>query len=108
MMPDLDGLEVLRRIRLGYSSDSLPVIIVSGKGQSADIVKAFDLGANDYIVKPVDFAVALARLKTQVERKRASEALASANSELMQSNQRLRNEILLLRRTCHGCERPEA
>ena len=95
MMPDLDGFEVLRRIRRGYSSDSLPVIVVSGKSQSADIVLAFDLGANDYIVKPIDFAVALARVKAQVERKRASEAMASSNSELMQLNKRLRNEILL-------------
>jgi DNA-binding response OmpR family regulator len=106
MMPDLDGLEVLRRIRLGYSSDSLPVIMVSGKTQSADIVEAFDLGANDYIVKPIDFAVALARVKAQVERKRAREALASANSELMQSTERLRNEILLIHRTCMAAKHP--
>ena len=106
MMPDLDGFEVLRRIRLGYSSDSLPVIMVSGKSQSADIVEAFDLGANDYIVKPVDFAVTLARVKAQVERKRASDALASANSELMQSSERLTNEILLLHRTCMAAKHP--
>jgi DNA-binding response OmpR family regulator len=106
IMPDLDGLEVLRRIRLGYSSDSLPVIMVSGKTQSADIVEAFDLGANDYIVKPIDFAVAVARVRAQVERKRASQALASANSELMQSTERLRNKILLLHRTCMAAKHP--
>src|ERR1039458_3259956 len=68
MMPDMSGLEVLRRIRLKHSPDSLPVIMVTGNNQSADIVEALEMGANDYVAKPIDFAVALARVNAQVER----------------------------------------
>src|SRR4029077_13931963 len=51
------------------------VIMVTAKNQSEDIVKALDLGANDYLTKPVDFPVALARIATQLSLKRAHEAL---------------------------------
>jgi len=49
--------------------------MVTAKNQSEDIVKALDLGANDYLTKPVDFPVALARIATQLSHKRAQEAL---------------------------------
>jgi diguanylate cyclase (GGDEF)-like protein len=93
-MPDLDGLEVLRRIRVLHSPDTLPVIMVTAHSQSTDIVEALELGANDYVTKPIDFAVALARVKGQVERKRAKDGLALANTELMRMNEQLRDEIV--------------
>src|SRR5438045_4483593 len=49
--------------------------MVTAKNQSEDIVKALDLGANDYLTKPIDFPVALARIGTQLSHKRAQEAL---------------------------------
>ena len=82
MMPDMSGLEVLRRIREKHSANLLPVIMVTANNQSADIVQALELGANDYVAKPVEFPVALARVKAQVERKRAGEALILANEQL--------------------------
>ena len=81
-MPDMSGLDVLRTIRSEHSPDSLPVIMVTGNNQNSDIVEALELGANDYVSKPVAFAVALARVKAQVERRRAVEALALANAAL--------------------------
>ena len=74
-MPDMSGLEALKKLREGFSSIELPVIMVTAKNQSEDIVKALDLGANDYLTKPVDFPVALARIATQLSLKRAHEAL---------------------------------
>ena len=67
--------------------------MVTANSQSADIVEALELGANDYVSKPVEFAVALARVKAQVERKRASEALAVANAALKQSNEQLEQRV---------------
>ena len=87
------GLKCCAEFACAIRPNLIPVIMVTGNSQSADIVKALDLGANDYIVKPVDFAVAFARVKAQVARKRASEALASANSALMQLNEQLTNEV---------------
>ena len=74
-MPDISGLEALKTLRKAYSPTELPVIMVTAKTQSEDIVKALDLGANDYLTKPVDFPVALARIATQLSHKRAQEAL---------------------------------
>lgn len=73
MMPDLNGNEVLRRIREKFSSTELPVIMVTAKSESENVVDSLSLGANDYITKPVDLAVALARIKSQLDVKRASE-----------------------------------
>src|SRR6202051_2055505 len=74
-MPDLSGLEALKMLRQAYSPIELPIIMVTAKNQSEDIVKALDLGANDYLTKPIDFPVALARIATQLSHKRAQEAL---------------------------------
>ncbi len=75
MMPDLDGLSVLKTLRQTYSASELPIIMVTAKDESTDIVEALKLGANDYVTKPVDFPVALARIQNQLSRKRAEEAL---------------------------------
>ena len=74
-MPEVSGLEALQRLRARYSPSELPVIMVTAKDQSEDIVKALDLGANDYLTKPIDFPVALARINTQMLRMKAEEAL---------------------------------
>jgi diguanylate cyclase (GGDEF)-like protein len=93
MMPGIDGFEVLKRIRAKHSSDALPVIMVTAKAFSKDVVEALGLGANDYIVKPVEFSVALARVDAQLARRRAHQALARAVKELIEANSRLENEI---------------
>src|SRR5436853_7024461 len=74
-MPEISGLEALKTLRETYSPIELPIIMVTAKNQSDDVVKALDLGANDYVTKPIDFAVALARIGTQLSHKRAQEAL---------------------------------
>src|SRR6266436_2888873 len=74
-MPDIGGLDALQKLRERYSAAELPIIMVTAKAQSDDIVKALDLGANDYLTKPIDFPVAVARIGTQLSHKRAQEAL---------------------------------
>jgi len=74
-MPEISGLDALKTLREAYSPIELPIIMVTAKNQSDDVVKALDLGANDYVTKPIDFAVALARIGTQLSHKRAQEAL---------------------------------
>ena len=75
MMPGLSGIDLLRQLRQRFSPAHLPIIMVTALGESERVVEALNLGANDYISKPVDFPVALARIKAQVERKRAEAAL---------------------------------
>jgi diguanylate cyclase (GGDEF)-like protein/PAS domain S-box-containing protein len=74
-MPDVSGLEALRTIREKHSANELPIIMVTARNQSEDVVKALNMGANDYLSKPVDFAVALARIGTQLSHKHAQEGL---------------------------------
>jgi diguanylate cyclase (GGDEF)-like protein/PAS domain S-box-containing protein len=74
-MPEISGLDALQSLRQFYSATELPIIMVTAKQQSEDIVKALDLGANDYLTKPVDFSVALARIRTQVSHVHVGRAL---------------------------------
>lgn len=93
VMPEMDGLETLRRIRLTHSPSSLPVIMVTAKVESDDVVQALNLGANDYITKPVDFPIASARLQSQLARLQAERKLAHYIEKLESANRQLEHEI---------------
>jgi len=93
MMPGIDGIETLKRIRSQRSASALPVIMVTAKSESNNIVDALELGANDYVTKPVDFAVALARVNTQISRKRAEQQVTLANEELRKANEDLERRV---------------
>jgi diguanylate cyclase (GGDEF)-like protein len=71
MMPGMSGIETLRRLRQSRSIADLPVIMVTANDRSEDVVEALELGANDYVTKPVDYPIALARIRTQVTARRA-------------------------------------
>jgi diguanylate cyclase (GGDEF)-like protein/PAS domain S-box-containing protein len=75
MMPGLSGVEVLERVRQEFSPSELPVIMVTAQGESGHIVQALQLGANDYVTKPVDYPVVSARISSQLSRRRADQAI---------------------------------
>ena len=54
-LPRLDGLEVLRRVRADARTRLLPVVILTSSKEESDVVRGYDLGANSYVRKPVDF-----------------------------------------------------
>ncbi len=62
VMPDMDGLECLRQIRLEYSQATLPILMATSRDGSKEMVEAFELGANDYLIKPLDLNSSLARI----------------------------------------------
>ncbi len=68
MLPDLDGLEVCRRMRYNEGTRGVPVLIVSAKGEEADIVAGLELGADDYVTKPFSPKVLMARLRNLLRR----------------------------------------
>ncbi len=82
MMPGMDGMEVLERIRVDHGPDELPVIMATAKTESEDIVAALKHGANDYVTKPFDFPVVLARVQTQLAVKQGRDALAKAHRRM--------------------------
>ena len=74
-MPGMGGLEVLERLRQEHSATELPIIMFTARSEGADVVEAFRLGANDYVTKPIDFPVALARISTHLSHKQAIQNL---------------------------------
>ena len=94
MMPDIDGTTVLRKIRTKYTSAALPVIMVTARSLSDDIVEAMQYGADDYVTKPVDFAVCLARVNTQLARRKAELKVLDAARELTRTNAALEARVL--------------
>jgi sigma-B regulation protein RsbU (phosphoserine phosphatase) len=96
MMPGLSGLEVLKIIRQKHAATELPVIMATARDQSEEIVNALQLGASDYVTKPLDFPVVLARIETQILLKRSvaetvrlKHDLAAQNQVLEDTNTRL-------------------
>lgn len=73
-LPDGDGFELLSRLRATHSALDLPVIIISGLGDTRDVVKALEMGANDYVTKPFDLGIVLARVHTQLDLRRLKQA----------------------------------
>lgn len=73
VMPEMDGLTCVRKIRETYNAMDLPVIMVTAKGETEDVVQALESGANDYVTKPLDMPVVLARVQTQLSLKRMAE-----------------------------------
>ena len=93
MMPDIDGLEVLKTIRQTHNSTALPVIMVTARAMGEDVVKALELGADDYVTKPVDFQVALARVNTQLARRKAEIEVIRAAQALRTTNEALEERV---------------
>jgi len=90
MMPGIDGPGVLREIRNHYSMTDLPVIMVSALNDSDKVVELLDLGANDYVTKPIDAKVLQARMETQL-------SVVSANKKVfaLSEDAKRRNKLLL-------------
>lgn len=72
-LPDGSGLDVLKRLRQRRSQLDTPIIMISGLDQTNDVVAALRYGANDYITKPFDLGVVVARIRTQLTLKRLKE-----------------------------------
>lgn len=68
MLPGIDGTAVCRRIKESDKTSAIPVIMLTAKGEESDIVGGFDIGADDYLVKPFSPRVLLARLRAVLRR----------------------------------------
>ena len=93
MMPEINGWDVLEWLRKRHTNSQLPVIMATAKDSSEDIVKSLKLGANDYVTKPLDMKVVLARVDTQVSLKHATELLEETNAQLSSANEKLKRDL---------------
>jgi len=76
-MPGMRGDEVLKALRQRYTDTQLPVIMLAASDDKQDIQKSLDLGANDYVVKPGDLPVLIARINTQLSMKESARMLGA-------------------------------
>jgi len=95
MMPGMNGIEVLTEARKTYSKTSLPIIMVTSKGKSENVVEALGMGANDYIMKPIDFPVALARIETQISARMEYSSYTQMPSYSIREGERFGNYRLI-------------
>jgi len=72
MLPGVDGLEVCRSLKMDAKTRLAPIIMLTAKGEEADIVTGLELGAEDYITKPFSTRVLLARVRTVLRRRRTA------------------------------------
>jgi len=91
MMPSMDGVEVLRRLRAGVATAVTPVVLLTARSLSADKVVGLTAGADDYIVKPFDTLELLARVQTTL--RRTAEARSVSPLTGLPGNHRIELEV---------------
>ncbi|CUW41093.1 putative response regulator rpfG [Magnetospirillum sp. XM-1] len=96
MMPDMDGYTVLKRLRADPVTQGIPVIFVTAMSGMADEEMGLSLGAVDYITKPFQPAIVLARVRTHLELKQARDRLLDQNQWLEKEVARRMRENLLI------------
>ena len=90
MMPDMDGYEVCLKIKESEKSKDIPVIFLSAKSETQDIVQGFKIGGVDYITKPFNKEEILVRIKNHLELKNARDIIKAKNAELEESEKHLK------------------
>lgn len=92
MMPGMDGYEVCRRLKADEKTEDIPVIFLTAKVQMKDEKKGLELGAVDYITKPISPPILLARVRTHLRLKEAADVLKRQN-QLLLENAQLREDV---------------
>jgi two-component system sensor histidine kinase/response regulator len=81
-MPGMNGFEVCKRIRSDKETQDIPIIFLSAEAERESILKGFEVGAQDFVIKPFDSRELLARVKTQLDLKSKTEKLEKVNEWL--------------------------
>lgn len=84
MMPEMDGFEVCRRLKADPATSHVPVIFVTAKREVSDEQLGFEVGASDFIHKPVSAPIVAARVRTHLKIKFMQDYLQSENAKLQQ------------------------
>ncbi len=93
VMPGLNGFEVCRRIKASAQWQSIPVIVLTGLDETKSYVQAIDCGVDDFMTKPVNDAILLARVRNYLRKKRAEEGLRAAK-EAAETANRAKSQFL--------------
>lgn len=91
MMPQMNGLEVCERVKSNPDNKEIPIIFLTASLEEKHLVKAFEVGANDYVTKPFKKAELLARISTQLSLSQHIKHFREMNSQLKQKNLELKD-----------------
>ncbi len=89
MLPDLDGLEICRRLKQSDDTRRIPILMMSAKGEESDIVTGIELGADDYVTKPFSPKVLMARLRNILRRREMEDSNAQEGDRIVLVDGRL-------------------
>jgi signal transduction histidine kinase len=106
-MPDVSGLDLLKEFRMHKSAIELPIIMVTGRDSTDDVVTALDLAANDYVTKPVDFPVLMARIRTHMALQGLHQQVRNSHRSLIQAA-KMESVVHLAGGFAHEIRRPLA
>ena len=93
MMPKLDGIEVCRRLKADLSLPFMPIIMVTAKADSKDIVAGLEAGGDEYLTKPVDQAALVARVKSMLRIKQLHDTVQEQAAQLAEWNRTLEQRV---------------
>jgi adenylate cyclase len=93
MMPRLDGFEVCRRLRADLTLPFIPIILVTAKDDTRDIVAGLDSGADEYLTKPVDHAALTARVRSILRTKALHDMVEEQKTQLAEWNRALERRV---------------
>jgi adenylate cyclase len=93
MMPKLDGFEVCRRIKADATLPFMPIILVTAKATTADVIEGFNAGADDYLTKPVDQPALVARLRSILRIKSLQDTVTEQSAQLANWNKDLTTRV---------------
>jgi sigma-B regulation protein RsbU (phosphoserine phosphatase) len=93
MMPGMSGLEVCQRLKADPYSADVPIIFLTAKDQTEDETEGFELGAADYILKPVNPPILKARVKTHLALKQSMDSLQETSDALARAKERMEQEL---------------
>jgi len=104
MMPEIDGIEVCRRIRQNPQWDNVPVLFLSAKNDKESLLEGFRIGGQDYITKPFDIQELAARVHTHLELRSKTEELNELNEHLEHIVMQRTQELALANVELHGLD----
>ncbi|MGV8121553.1 MAG: response regulator [Candidatus Xenobiia bacterium LiM19] len=89
MMPGIDGFEACKKLKDDPLTAHIPVIFLTARAGGSEIVRGFEAGGLDYVIRPFNTSELLARVMTHIELKKSRERIIVQNHELMEMNERL-------------------
>ena len=93
MMPKIDGIEACRQLKADADLPFMPIVLVTAKADSKDVVAGLEAGADEYLTKPVDQAALVARVKSMLRMKELTDQVRAQAADLASWNRTLEERV---------------